>query len=760
MRLGGKGPLVVVAALLIPCACRDEPREASTHPAMSNALLVGECAEYCRELLDAWTERAEPLSGLLPESRETIVWTPENAGADLFPFLVLSAEWVGGPEDRERMRRLLAAEIALTPRWGKLPDALELEQLEFYFLEPKLDRLIYGAAEYAKDGLLPLLESLGDSAWTDRLLGIAEDLVRFRELATGGTLPSDRAEVNGEILQVLSRLYFYTGDPRYVPDIERIARAYVEVVGPQCNGLPCHRFDFAAGTPIDRRLLFVDHGSEILNGLTEALLALERAGSPIAGELRAYLGGVFELVAARGLTEEGLLHTGLDTQTLEPIRGATPDTFGYTFGAMLAFERIRGDVDCTPMLRRCLDAMSAGAHEHWPNDDGYADAIESALLLMNRVPHEPASEWVRRMTAALLERANTNNHRPGESYGEGNVMRSARLVARWLTQGTSLSPYRSDVLLGARAATDGIDAVLACEEPYEGVWRFDVPRHQKHMRLPIDIPRVNEDLEWFTVAGDEWYALEEEGRAPRVLLGARLAEGVPVALEAGEVRGIRVRALPSSSDAGLRIDVKGPRVAGAVGAELRLVVTHPFPWKRNLRVLARGAEPIELEVGPGEARAVTLPLPPAEDAPAAIAVHRVDVEDADSPAVGRWTGLAVPGRETVDARLLRRDGVHHGLRYVDTAASDLILALDPGDAAGELELLLLWGARDDTRGGELVWPNGEATRLQQGGYDGFRWLGVPVPPEHGSGELRVRLRAIEGQDTTFVAGAALCRAKR
>ena len=53
---------------------------------------------------------------------------------------------------------------------------------EFAAAEPNLDRMIFGSCEYAKDGLLPLTELLGYSAWYERLLGITDStLSRLRK---------------------------------------------------------------------------------------------------------------------------------------------------------------------------------------------------------------------------------------------------------------------------------------------------------------------------------------------------------------------------------------------------------------------------------------------------------------------------------------------------------------------------------------------------------------------------------------------------
>jgi hypothetical protein len=93
------------------------------------------------------------------------------------------------------------------------------------------------------------------------------------------------------------------------------------------------------------------------------------------------------------------------------------------------------------------------------------------------------------------------------------------------------------------------------------------------------------------------------------------------------------------------------------------------------------------------------------------------------------------------------------------------LAVPP--ATGQ-QLALLWGSKNDTRTARLT-INGQDVPLSAGGFDGFRWLVVPVPsglkgdrhqlllrPGIGGREAflaEIRLLAPEGAEVTRSAGA-------
>ena len=110
---------------------------------------------------------------------------------------------------------MLKTEQKLTSRIGKLPDTWSFSKHGYRNEIPDTSQIIFGSAEYMKDGLIPLTEWLGRSRWSDRMLEILDDLPRVvrvvKEVKRDWLGRSAVVEVNGDLLQVLSRMYWFTG---------------------------------------------------------------------------------------------------------------------------------------------------------------------------------------------------------------------------------------------------------------------------------------------------------------------------------------------------------------------------------------------------------------------------------------------------------------------------------------------------------------------------------------------------------------------
>jgi len=167
--------------------------------------------------------------------------------------------------------------------------------------------VIFGASEYAKDGLLPLVEVMGRTVWFQRLREIIEDVCENAPVATdGGPIPSDSTEGNGEMLQSLARLFFATGDRRYLTWAERIGDAYLLEMLPRNNWLPAHRWDFTNHRPTSDLLSLNDHGNEIVGGLSELLVAVTQADPPKADAYREPMRRMLDTLLEHARNEDGL----------------------------------------------------------------------------------------------------------------------------------------------------------------------------------------------------------------------------------------------------------------------------------------------------------------------------------------------------------------------------------------------------------------------------------------------------------------------
>lgn len=758
-------PMLAVLALAplaaAPLGAQDSAQEGAADVwsrAQEHAALARECVRFSQKLLAGWSERVEPLTGLFPETRESFAWTPENAAADLYAWLVIAADWAGSERQRGAMRQMLATELALTTRLESYPDALDLADLEFYQDVPRRERVLFGASEYAKDGLLPLLEALGPSPWSDRLVTLARDLALVRGApAPPGHIVSQDAEVNGEILQVLSRVWHFTGDDVHVPRIARTVRAYVETVAQSTGGLPCDRYDFERRQPIEPFLALHDHGNEILGGLVEAALVLREADPVLCRHLQRYLHDVFARIAEHAVKDDGTLVARIDARTGDVIDARTPDTFGYVLLAFLAWSRFGEGTDWTPLVERGLAALVGGTYDTWPDPDSYADAIESAVLLMHRLPSPDAERWVRRTTPKLLALQRPNGLVTG-GYADGNALRTARLVGRWLEGGTTLEPRRDDVLLGAALEDGALHVWLDAERPYHGRWSFDHARHRRWLRMPMNLPRLNEDPEWFSVEGDHWYALTADEHPTRLVLGAALRAGLPISLTGDAPRRVRVEPFGPTPPGGFRLRVEGPRVVQPGAESVTVALAHDLPFAVRPRT-----DPVfgpELEVGPGERVEIVVPLAALRRSIGGIDTYRVRFFDPQTMAAGSWTGYDAPSADVLDVRVLRGDGVTGGLNWRAVGREGLEVELAAAAGAGPLELRWLVPDEPSAQVALLVFADELATKLVSAAAPGA-WATAQVPAGAArDGFVRVRIEPRDFDGTLRLSAVALCAAER
>jgi len=91
-------------------------------------------------------------------------------------------------------------------------------------------------------------------------------------------------------------------------------------------------------------------------------------------------------------------------------------------------------------------------------------------------------------------------------------------------------------------------------------------------------------------------------------------------------------------------------------------------------------------------------------------------------------GPEAEGRQALLAWIRFVDGeeTYADVPYFWLGKVDLRLQIDVKPGAGHV-LELLWGSKNDTREA-VATVNGKDVRITGGGYDGFRWLSVPVPP--------------------------------
>jgi hypothetical protein len=383
-----------------------------------------------------------------------------------------------------------------------------------------MDAIIFGSSEYVKDGLLPLTEWLGESPWSERMVAIVDDIWENAPVDTPfGKIASESHEVNGEMLQALSRIYWMTGEKKYLDWAIRLGDYY----------LLGKNHPTRDGTKLRLR----DHGCEVVSGLCE-LYATVRFAMP--EKKKAYQKPIHEMldrILEVGRNEHGLFYNSINPQTGEHDERAA-DTWGYNLNGFYTVYLIDKTESYRQAVLKALGSLNDNYRNYrWEGNysaDGFADSIESAINLYNREPVASAAKWIDSETKIMWSKQQADGVIEGW-HGDGNFARTTIMYCLWKTKGITIRPWREDVVFGAVQAGDSLKITLVAEEPWKGRILFDAPRHKTNMRMPLDWPRINQFPEWFTAADDKRYLVHDITAGGReIRTGHQLRRGVYVEL--------------------------------------------------------------------------------------------------------------------------------------------------------------------------------------------------------------------------------------
>jgi len=511
--------------------------------ALENGRLANEGFGRCLKFVYGWLKHADAETGLIPRglkgSRRDI-WNPQDAAADNYPFMVLTTAIVD-PQDAAadnypfmvlttaivdrglfegRMLEMLRTETALTSRVGNLPDTYSFSRDGFVSEEPDMGRIMFGASEYIKDGLLPLTEWLGMSPWSQRMIGILDDMWERAAVETAyGKIVSENVEVNGEMLQTLSRVYWMTGQEKYLDWALRLGDYYL--LG---DNHPTRDME---------KLRLRDHGCEIVSGLCELYLTVHFA---LPKKKAAYEKAIHEMldrILEVGRNEHGLFYNSINPKSGEHGEGIA-DTWGYNLNGFYGVYLIDETEAYRAAVLKALGTLNANYRNYnWEGSsaDGYADSIESAINLYNREAVASAGEWIDSETKVMWAKQQEDGVIEGW-HGDGNFARTTIMYCLWKTHGLTIRPWREDVVFGAVLDGDVLKVTLVAEKHWQGKVLFDSPRHKTNMKLPLDWPRINQFPEWFVVGGEKRYEAENLTTKKRAAYtGKQLREGISMELK-------------------------------------------------------------------------------------------------------------------------------------------------------------------------------------------------------------------------------------
>ena len=531
--------LVVVLALFnmsSSVALSAGPEESEFAQARQNGLRFNQMAQACQRLLKAWLKQADPRTSLLPErlpgerglkpgdnSRQ---YTPHNSGADLYPYLILTAHLTDPDLYSGTLLGMLRNEVRYTTRTDSVPGNLDLNTGA---LGPMS---LFGAGEYAKDGLLAVTELLGRTPWFYRMVDMTADVMKNAPVTSRfGNLPASDSELNGDLLQTLVRLGPMTADQRFMDWARRIADAYVEEVLPANEGLPGLNWNFATHTG-DSQVRLRDHGNEVVIGLVLVYALEHHLDSPRAARYRPVLARMLDRILASA-NPDGMLYNQIDAKTLKPVDAGLSDNWGYVYGAVYTFYQCTGESKYRDAVVRVLRNLPKYRNYDWERGsfDGYADSIESALYLVAREPVPEAFDWIEseiQVMAAMQKPSGFIEH----WYGEGNFNRTVLLYMYYKSQGCRPDQWVPGLKLGA--VRHGQSLYLSLEtdgaaSSWSGRICFDFARHRRVLNYDQNYVRLNEFPEWYVVDENTLYRVSSLSQKERILLGSELIAGVRLA---------------------------------------------------------------------------------------------------------------------------------------------------------------------------------------------------------------------------------------
>ena len=513
-------------AILVFFGCQEkEYNRADFDAALENGKSANESYDRSLKLTHAWVLRRDSASRLIPSNftKRHDVWEPHNAGADNYSFMVLTSYLLDKQLFNGEMTDMLQQERKLTSRIKSLPDTYSFTKRNFENDVEDRNWIVFATSEYIKDGLVPLTEYLGPSPWADRMMEMLNDLPEVYDVLKNvdqlGTYKVASDEVNGEMLQSLARIYWMTGEEKYLDWAIRIGDYYLKD---------------------ERNLTLVpylrlrDHGCEVIGGLSELYVTLHYARPEIKKQYQARFYQLLDRVLEVGRNEDGLFYNAINPISGKPEDERVSDTFGYVYDAYYSVYLVDNKEEYREAVMkgvRSLNERYRGFAWEGTSHDGYADAIEGAINIYNREPDKSLKQWIDSEMKVMWAMQQEDGI-VGGGWPDGNFSRTNIMYSLWKTKGTHILPWRNDIILGAERRGDTLKIALSSQQAWEGKLTFDFMRHKENLKLPMDYPRLNQFPEWFTVDRQSRYHVETLNEdVKQTFTGEELIDGIPFQLD-------------------------------------------------------------------------------------------------------------------------------------------------------------------------------------------------------------------------------------
>ena len=487
--------------------------------ALQNGKQANEGFVRCNRYLFGWLAEADSMTGLIPRNLDKDnYWNAWDAAADNYPFMVLTSAAVNPFMLETRMKTMLEAERKLTSRIGHLSDTYSFATQGFRNPMPNEKDIIFGNAEYMKDGLLPIAEYLGNSPWADRLLEILDDLIDKMhvspELLHQQFGYVQAVETSGDMLQVLARMYWFTRKEKYLNKGIEFADYYLSK-----ENLPVNN-------PAGLRLR--DHGCEIICGLTEMYNVVKTAKPEKYQQWKPFIHSMLDIILEKGRNEDGLFYNQIEPVSGRIINDKLADTWGYTYNGFYTVYQLDGKSEYKEAVLKALKNIAKYRDYPWEGTsaDGYADSIESAINLYHFEPLPETADWIESEILVMWAKQQPNGIIEGW-HGDGNFARTTLMYCFWKTSGATVENWNKNVIFGGVIKDNVLYLALSSPADWSGKIKLSPAFHRVHLNIPENYPRINQFQEWFPIDKDKEYMLTVNGTSESVK-GAVLLDGYPM----------------------------------------------------------------------------------------------------------------------------------------------------------------------------------------------------------------------------------------
>lgn len=342
---------------------------------------------------------------------------------------------------------------------------------------------------------------------------------------------SPETEINGELLQILTRIYWMTGKARYLDWAIEIGDHYL--LG---NNIQLHNAD---------RLRLRDHGCEIVGGLSELYATLHFTGSDKKNAYQPNFYRLLDRILEIAINEDGLFYNEVNMQDGAIIDSTIVDNWGYIYNAYYTVFLIDNKTEYRDAVLKPLAILNQKYRNfNWEKGsaDGFADAIESGINLYNREKILELADWINSEIKVMWSLQDSSYLEKTEQWrnmgiiegwhGDGNFARTTIMYCLWKTNGITIEPWREDVVFGAVERKNSLYIALKAKKRWEGTINFDQERHKKVFNLPIDYPRINQFPEWYTIDEQSNYRLHNINKnSKEKFKGSNLNGGLSVKLD-------------------------------------------------------------------------------------------------------------------------------------------------------------------------------------------------------------------------------------